>query len=241
MAKEGHDSVADNKVDTLRHDSVFNAHEFGNRRIDIVGCGATGSRIALSLAKLGVSNLHLWDYDVVEEHNVANQVYGIADTGKLKVEALASLIKDQTGLDVEAHDETVTGETQLGQIVFLLTDTMASRKEIWEGCIKLHPRVELMIETRMGASEGRVYSVCPMEPGEPDLWENSLCADEEASDSLCGARVSVGPTAELVSGYAVWALIRWFKWERIGGDRPEVEMIFYATPPMVLTREVSTI
>ncbi len=230
-----------NRVDPLRHLKVFSPAAFGDRRVDVIGCGATGSRIALSLAKLGVSNLHIHDFDNVEEHNVANQVFGIPDIGRPKAEALSALIESQCGLEVTPHGEKVTGETELGNVVFLLTDTMASRKEIWEGAIKFKPYVELMVETRMGASEGRVYSVVPMNIDEINLWEGTLCEDEEASDSLCGARISVGPTAELVSGFAVWSLINWFSFYENGGDRPDVETIFYANPGMVMTRKPSAV
>jgi molybdopterin/thiamine biosynthesis adenylyltransferase len=226
-----------NKVEALRHQKVFQPADFGERRIDVIGCGATGSRIAMQLAKLGIQVLHLWDFDEIAEHNVANQIYGISDIGKKKVDALAAMIHEQTGLDVVPHDERVTGKEALGDVVFLLTDTMASRKEIWDGAIKNKPTIERMIETRMGSSEGRVYSVSPYNPADVKYWESTLCDDDEATDSLCGARVSVGPTAELVSGYAVWAFIRWFKWINSVSDKPEPEseLLFFAENGLVTT------
>src|SRR6056297_1732350 len=119
-----------NQIEPLRHMSVFSPEQFGSKRIDIIGCGATGSRIALELAKLGVSNLHLWDFDKVESHNLANQAFELSHVGEKKVNALAEIIQRATGLEVVTHDEAVTGMTPLGNVVFLLTDTMASRKEI---------------------------------------------------------------------------------------------------------------
>lgn len=225
-----------NLIDPLRHLSVFNPDTLGEQRIDIIGCGATGSRIAMEIAKLGVTNLHIWDFDNVEEHNIANQLFGIQDIGKQKVRALAERILADTGLAVHAHNEAVTGRTMLGDIVFLLTDTMASRKEIWEGAIRYKPSVKLMIETRMGASEGRVYTVRPTIPVEINAWEGTLCEDEEASESLCGSRVTVGPTATLVTAHATWAFLRWFGWAYKDGEQPESELLFYAEPPMVLTQ-----
>ena len=38
---------------------VFEPSEFGDRRVDIIGVGAVGSKIALEVAKLGVRNIHL--------------------------------------------------------------------------------------------------------------------------------------------------------------------------------------
>src|SRR3989344_9586657 len=124
-------------VDPLRHLSVFKPHAFGTRRVDVIGCGATGSRIVLSLAKLGVENIHAWDFDTVEDHNLANQAFGLGDVGLLKVDALASLVQRGIGVAIQTHAEKVDGSQSLGEVVFLLTDTMASRKEIWDRGLKL--------------------------------------------------------------------------------------------------------
>ena len=230
-----------NQVEPLRHLTVFDPAAFGNKRVDVIGCGATGSMIVMQLAKLGVQNLHVHDFDVIEGHNIANQAFGICDIGQKKVDALARRVKDDTGLVVTTHDQAVTGRSLLGSVVFLLTDTMASRKEIWEGAIRYKPAIEQMFETRMGADEGRVYSVCPTNPAEVKLWEGTLCRDEEASESLCGARTTIGATAALVSAFATWAFLRWNNWQRLGGDQPEAENIFFARPPMTVIRHASLV
>ena len=190
----------------------------------------------MELAKLGVQNLHVWDFDKIEPHNLANQCYALEDVGEQKVDALAKGIKRYTGLEVTTHNEAVTGRTRLGEVVFLLTDTMASRKEIWKGAIAHNPMIKRMIETRMGVDVGRVYSVRPTSLPEAELWEDTLCSDDEATDSVCGASVTVGPTAELVSAYALWAFLGWLRWEQTGEREPKTEAIFYAYPPAALVR-----
>jgi molybdopterin/thiamine biosynthesis adenylyltransferase len=224
-------------VDPLRHLSVFSPHAFGQRRVDVIGCGATGSRIVLSLAKLGVENIHVWDFDQVEEHNIPNQAFGITDIGLNKAIALAALVKAATGTDIAVHEEKVDGSQQLGEVVFLLTDTMLSRKEIWSGALKYKLRTNILIETRMGADSGRVYSLNPNRPGQIKAYEETLYADEEAEVSACGASVSVGPTAETVSGLAVWQLIRWFSIEQGGDDELDNEIIFSLRPMMTISRK----
>lgn len=223
-------------VDPLRHLSVFSPHAFGAKRVDVVGCGATGSRIALSLGKLGVENIHVWDFDTVEEHNVANQVFGNGDVGKLKVEALAAIIKAATGTSVTTHAERVDGSQFLGEVVFLLTDTMSSRKEVWNGALKFKLRTKLLIETRMGADNGRVYTVNPNKPGNIKAWEETLYEDTEAEVSACGASVSVGPTAEVIAGLAVWQMIRWFAVEQGTEDDIDNEIIFSLRPMTTISR-----
>lgn len=221
-------------VDTIRHLKVFDPDLFEGRRIDVIGAGATGSRIVLELAKLGLQNIHVWDFDTVEPHNIANQAFGNDDIGKLKVDALAELVKRQTGTDIVKHPERYgEGGEPLGQVVFLLTDTMASRKEIWDYAIKFKTNVELMIETRMGTDNGRLYTVIPTVLEQVRRWESTLYSDAEAEVSVCGTSVTVGATAAVISGMAVWSMVRWFQSLRDPAETPEVELIFGLRPLMV--------
>jgi len=61
-------------------------------RIHIVGCGSVGATIAESLVRLGLTNIDLWDMDVVNPHNLANQIFRQQDVGRTKVEALADIL-----------------------------------------------------------------------------------------------------------------------------------------------------
>jgi hypothetical protein len=223
-------------LDTNRHLSVFDPYAFGNRRVDIIGCGATGSRAALSIAKLGVKNIHCWDFDVVEGHNIANQAFGLDDVGKQKVVALQEMILRQTGTKIEAHDCAYEGQEALGQIVFLLTDTMKSRKDIWESRIRYQPGVKLMIETRMGADQARIYAIDPVDREQVLYWEENWYGDDKAEVSACGTRISVGPTAEALSSFAVWSLIQWFDSVRQEKSElmPERQVLLYLRPFTVM-------
>lgn len=213
-------------VDATRHLEVFDPDRWGDRRIDVIGAGATGSRIAVSLAKLGITNLHVWDDDVVEEHNVANQIYGNEHIGQFKVDALQQIIQDATGTNIFIYRERACSSIRCGEVVFLLTDTMESRREIWEG-LKWKPHIGLVIETRMGVDQGRIYAIHPINPAHIRRWEETLYDDEESEVSACGSKISVGPTAELISGYAVWQFLRW----AADTDAPlENEIIFGVRP-----------
>lgn len=223
-------------IDPIRHIDVFSPDAFGKRRVDVIGAGATGSRVALSLAKLGLENIHVWDFDKIEVHNVANQVYGNDDLGKLKVEALRDLIKRQTGTEIQIHAERVDGSQELGAVVFLLTDTMASRKEIFSRALKFKLRTKLVIETRMGADQGRVYAFNPCKRPEVQGWEETLYDDSVAEVSACGTSVSVGPTADFLAGLAVWQLIRWFAVEQGREDELDHELIFTLRPMLIMPR-----
>ncbi len=59
----------------------------------IGGCGAIGSNLAVSAAHAGFRVIKVVDMDVLEEHNLENQMYTTEDIGLPKVEAIAKLIK----------------------------------------------------------------------------------------------------------------------------------------------------
>ena len=58
-------------------------------RVHVIGCGAIGSTVAENLVRFGITNITLYDFDKVEAHNIANQMFRSTDIGKLKIEALA--------------------------------------------------------------------------------------------------------------------------------------------------------
>ncbi len=226
------------QLNITRHMDVFSPDDFNDRKVDVIGVGASGSRIAISLAKLGISNIRVWDPDIVEAHNIPNQAYGVDDIGKLKVDALKDIILRQTGIKIATQAMRVDGTQTLGDIVFLLTDTMASRKQIWQAGLRYKSRTKLMIETRMGSDKGRVYAINPTRPAHVRGWERaSAYGDQVAETSACGATISVGPTAEYLSGLAVWQLIRWFAVEQKKTDAVlENEIIFGLSKPVISAR-----
>lgn len=59
-----------------------------NSKVLVLGAGGTGGASASSLARLGVGNITVLDYDCVEYSNLNRQIYFFEDVGKLKVDAL---------------------------------------------------------------------------------------------------------------------------------------------------------
>lgn len=221
-------------LDIQRSVSVFNP-EFLNEDIHIIGCGATGSKVVIALAKLGIpgNRIHVWDYDIVEQHNIGNQYFGIPDIGKKKVDAAFSNVKRETGIEIVIHPERFVDQ-KISGYVFLLTDTMSSRKEIWENSLKFNTEISLVIETRMGIDLMRTYCIETTNPDTIDAWESSLCEDDDAEVSACGGRTSIGPTADILAASAVWQFMKAYaKKYEIKGDNPEYGILM-ATRPFTL-------
>ena len=195
-------------MDFSRQREVFEPEKF-TQPVHVIGCGATGSWVALLLAKLGVKDLHLWDFDLVEEHNLPNQAFELLDVGRSKVSACYSRTSAFSDTKPVTHFEPVTGDTQLSGIVFVLTDTMSSRTDIYKRALKNNLNVPLVIETRMCTEGGRVYAFNPCNRRETEPYAQTLYSDEESVVSDCGIAQTLAPTATLLASLAVWQMIKW--------------------------------
>jgi hypothetical protein len=170
--------------------------------VTLIGCGGIGSFTALALAKMGCVHLTVYDDDLVEEHNIPNQLYRLGDVGQLKVERLADIIKGFTGTGIDARPERVQGQRLQG-IVVSGVDSMEARRQIWDRSIRFKAGVEAYIDARMGAEVSRIYTVRPADPDHVRLYERTLYSDDEAWQLPCTAQAIVYTgfgSASLVAG-----------------------------------------
>lgn len=200
-------------ISTIRHDSIFDKNSF-NVPITIIGAGATGSRVFLALVELGITNITVIDFDKVEPHNLANQAYVSSDIGHAKVGACENLYSEKTGevrpdcmKFILARVPSPETKDAVKGVVFLLTDTMASRKEIFTESLKDNLDVQLVIETRMASSYGNILSFDPCDEEKSQKWWDTLSDDADTEVSACGSSISVGPTASIIANMAVWQFI----------------------------------
>lgn len=76
---------------TARH-SVGVADKLAAAKVAVCGLGGLGSNIAVMLARSGVGELLLIDFDTVEPTNLNRQAYFIDDLGKAKTQAISEQI-----------------------------------------------------------------------------------------------------------------------------------------------------
>jgi ThiF family len=156
--------------------------------IAVIGCGGVGSWIALFLALAGVPELHLYDSDVVSDHNLNRLPYGSEFLGKPKTESLASVI---THLRPHAKMKCYPNFTK--DLVDILrydyswlvvsTDSWASRRDIYDWrSAKHHLDRPSYIEA---AAEGEFGSIA----GSPADW----VTPEEEHPGYQSVPVWVGP------------------------------------------------
>lgn len=78
---------------TERHTAAVQ-EKISAARVAIAGLGGLGSNIALSLARMGIGELHIIDFDRVEISNLNRQQYGIRHLGRYKTDALREIIAE---------------------------------------------------------------------------------------------------------------------------------------------------
>ena len=195
--------------------------------IALVGCGAIGSAVAITLAKMGIRDrLYLYDPDDVEPHNVANQLaFSRSDAGATKVsatpDAAASLVYGYIGaggLDFVQYPQLFPiGDVESYTTIIVATDNLESRREIFD--YARNPRVRMpkyWLDLRIGQQQACRYALKRNRrgnfPRQHVTGYRRLLQDGD--DDPCGAR-SFLPTALLAASLAGITLAAWGRGEDV--------------------------
>jgi molybdopterin/thiamine biosynthesis adenylyltransferase len=111
-------------------------------RMTLCGAGALGSHLADNLVRQGLRSLRVIDRDVVETHNVGTQLYGNAEVGAKKADALKNRLFRSCGIEIDAIAKDLTERTadKLLAGAGLVIDTFdnsASRRLVQGTCRRL--------------------------------------------------------------------------------------------------------
>ncbi len=171
-------------------------------KVNIIGCGAIGSFLALSLAKMGITRIEAWDFDEVSVENMSNQFFRFSDIGTPKVIALANLVKDFTGVDIKVNFEKFESAAGLTDIIVVAVDSMESRKNIFQSIMDNPHALKLIIDPRMSAEYFTMYGINPTIDKDREMYSKTLFTDGEAVQTACTAKSTVY-TATLAAGMVV--------------------------------------
>jgi len=126
----------------------------------IIGCGSIGSFTAITLAKMGIGRLVLYDDDSVESHNIPNQFFTRDDLGTNKAECTAKYCTSLSPHHIEVLPypcRYVTDPLDT-EIVICTPDNMDTRRQVFE-MYKVNMYPQVLIEARMGGEILSVFSV----------------------------------------------------------------------------------
>lgn len=173
--------------------------------VHLIGAGGVNNLVGPMLAKMGITELHVWDDDTLEERNCpAEMSYSYRMVGRPKVDAMEDAIQYLMGptFRLSKHYERVTAETKLSGIVIAGVDSMASRKVIWQAVQNNLIDIPLFIDGRSGGEDWQIFAFPPVDYDLADSYagENGwLFDDAEAAKLDCGARNIVYVAGRLAS------------------------------------------
>lgn len=177
--------------------------------IHIIGCGAIGSTIAENLTRLGIKALHLWDFDTVEEHNIANQIFYPTQVGKTKIDALSEILLNiNPEIKLILHPEGWTPESNaLYGYVFLCVDSIETRKAIINK-EKPNLMINAIFDCRMRLTDAQHYAADWHNPISKENLLNTMDftdaeAEEATPKSACGTTLSLVYTVRTIAAIAV--------------------------------------
>lgn len=186
-------------------------------RVHIIGCGAIGSTVAENLVRFGITNITLYDFDRVEPHNIANQMFRATDVGKTKIEALADYLAEinpDCKDDLKLVPDGWTGQ-RLAGYVFLCVDNIDLRREIATAC-KENRYIKGMFDFRMRLTDAQHYAANWSDKEMIETFLKSMAfsheeAKKETPVSACNIALSVVPTVRTIVAYGVSNFINFVK------------------------------
>ncbi len=165
-----------------------------NAQINIVGAGAIGSWVALSLAKMGFIDITVWDDDEVSIENMNCQFYPMTMIGRPKVEALASMVELFTGTKIETK-RRYDGQPLHGIVVSALVN-MATRRLIFD---KRVANTTWIVDPRMSLEAASIFNCDLRNPSMVEMYSKTFYSDSDAVQERCTAKSTIY-TANLIAG-----------------------------------------
>lgn len=168
-----------------------------DENIHIIGCGAVGSTVAENLARLGIKELTLWDFDDVEEHNIANQMFFINQINKPKMDAVEETCKT-INPEISIKKKGIYTDEILSGYLFICPDSIKVRRAILETNLG-NPNILGVFEGRMRLTDAQHFasSWTTLDKKKALLNTMNFTDDEAAADtpvSACGTALSVNFT-----------------------------------------------
>lgn len=164
----------------------------------IGGAGGIGSWLSVLLARAGYQPM-VFDFDIIEEHNIGGQLYGKSSMNKKKVDALQSFILDYCDMDIEVFDEKYNDSSITAEYVFAAFDNMKARSDMFENWYKVNkdnPNA-IFIDGRLTMEQLQIFCVTP---DKADEYRNDhLFDDAEVEEAPCTMKQTSHSAAMIAS------------------------------------------
>ena len=188
-------------IDHTRHSGIFDASK---TEVTLVGAGGIGAVTAVTLAKMGIGKLTVYDDDVVDKVNIATQFHKISDIGKVKAWAVCDAVSAYadtfcSGYGIRIDKNWIFDDKD---IYISTVDSIASRQEIWQALLDSNMYDQwhsFYVDARMGAE---VFEMFVVRMGEHEWYEHHLMSssDNDFPDLPCTSKATIY-TANIAAGH----------------------------------------
>lgn len=202
-------------MDISKHLDFLNPITDVEEQIHIIGCGAIGSTIAEMLTRMGFPELHLYDFDIVTAHNLANQMFEDSDIGETKIYAISELCTDiNPTLKIIKHEKGYTDQPLKGY-VFLAVDNIDLRRKIATDN-KYNQQIKAMFDFRMRFSDAQHYAADWQDKKSIENFIKTMQftheeAKAETPVSACGTSLNIITTVRIIVSYGLCNFINHIK------------------------------
>ncbi len=183
-----------------------------NKSILILWVWWVWSMAAFVLAKMWFNDITIVDWDDVEDHNVASQMYKETQLGQSKIVSLADNIREFSWVEIKPHhDWWEAGKfPHHYDIIICAIDNMEIRKDV----VDYHKDDlwTLIIEARMSGRDYVIYSFNPLEKYYE--WLANWFPTSESTPWICTEKSICFNTMQI--GWEIWAIVRnHVMWEEV--------------------------
>ena len=202
-------------MDLAKHNHIFDPLSDVKKPVHLLGCGAVGSHIAVLLARLGICEIHIYDFDIVVPYNITNQEFFAKHIGLPKTEAIAEIMKS-INPDIKIHIHEKYEKQILTGYVFLCVDNIETRQAIVEHNM-YNNNILAMFDFRMGLYTAQHYAT-DWSPNSRKAFRSTMEfthaeAVENVPVSPCGTQLSVAPTVHTIASIGIINFIKICKGE----------------------------
>lgn len=165
------------------------------------GAGGIGSWLSTLLTRAGFMPV-VYDFDIIEYHNIGGQLYSKADIGLKKVDALHKFLVNYSDVDIVTMDEKYEEGSMTGEFVFSAFDNMKARKDMfntWLEFNKDNPNA-IFIDGRLTMEQIQIFCVTPDKAEE--YQKEHLFDDSEVEEAPCTMK-QTSHTAAIIAGLMV--------------------------------------
>lgn len=185
----------------------WNQKKISETSVLVAGAGAIGSTATEKLARLRVKKITVVDYDVLEEHNIENQIYTRKNIGEPKVLALMKIIRDiNKNIEFTAYEMRIDDAPDSAfdaDYYFGCVDNITARLLLNRIAIQ---NSKPLIDAGIDSFTGTIRTIIPKKTPCFDCWEGLL--PRTVLKPSCAEKIpSTYITASHASGLQVMQLI----------------------------------